>query len=79
MQTRKSLPVKQEKFNFLEEKKISKKKKKNSGTLWDSNSANFHRIFAIQYVDHSSKPVIVVLVVSLHIYWNFCNVNSVSM
>ena len=32
--------------------------------LWDLNSANFQEIFAIQDVDRSTKPVVVVLVVT---------------
>ena len=44
-------------------------KKKSLGLeLSDSNSATFQRIFAIQVVDRSTKPVDVVLVMSLHIY-----------
>ena len=35
-------------------------------------------IFAIQDVDRSTKPVDVVLGMSLHIYWNFCYVDSTS-
>ena len=36
--------------------------------IWDSISATFQGIFAIQCVDRSTKPVVVVLVMSLHIY-----------
>ena len=35
--------------------------------LWDSNALTFQGIFAIQDVDRSTKPVVVVLVMSLHI------------
>ena len=45
------------------------KRKKNSLglELRDSNSETFHRIFAILDVDRSTKPVDVVLIMSLHI------------
>ena len=39
--------------------------------LWDSNSATFQEIFAIQDVDRSTKPVVVVLVMSLHFIGKF--------
>ena len=36
---------------------------------WDSNSATFQGIFAIQDIDRSTKPVVVVLVMLLDIYF----------
>ena len=44
--------------------------------LWDSNAANFQGIFAIQDVDRSTKPVVAVLVMTLHIYWKVFYVDS---
>ena len=48
--------------------------------LWDLNTATFQRIFATQDVDRSDKPLVVVhvLVMSLHINWKFCYVDSTS-
>ena len=59
--------------SFLEEQKDMLKRKKTLGLeLRDSKSETFHRIFAIEDVDRSTKPVDVVLVMSLHIYWKVC-------
>ena len=44
--------------------------------LSDSNSATFKGIFAIQDVDRSTKPVVVVLVMLLHIYLECCCTSS---
>ena len=49
-------------------KRYGNKKKSLGLELWDLNSATFQGIFAIQDVDRSTKPVVVVLVMSLHIY-----------
>ena len=66
---RESLHVKHEKFNFLTEKKDMLKREKSLGLeLWDSNSETFHGIFVIQGVDRSTKPVVVVFFILLHIY-----------
>ena len=66
---RKSLRVKHVKFNFLTEKKDMLKREKSLGLeLWDSNSETFHGIFVIQEVDHSTKPVVVVFFILLHMY-----------
>ena len=46
--------------------------------IWDSISATFQGIFAIQCVDRSTKPVVVVLVMSLHINWKVRYVDSMS-
>ena len=46
--------------------------------LWDSIAATFQGIFAIQHVDRSTKPVVVVLVMTLHIYWKVFYVDSTS-
>ena len=44
----------------------------------DSNSATVHGIYAFQEVDRLTRPVVVVLVMSLPIYWKFCYVDSMS-
>ena len=36
----------------------------------------FQGIIAIQDVDRSTKPVVVILVMSLHIDWKFCCTSS---
>ena len=62
----------EEKFHFSKEKKDSYIKKKNKSLelkLWNSNSETFNEILAIEDVARSTKPVVVVFVMSLHIYW----------
>ena len=44
--------------------------------IWDSNSVTFQGIFAIQDVNRSTKPEVVVLVMSLQIYWKCCCTSS---
>ena len=60
---------------------FSIKKKKN---LWDSNSGILNLKHSTEYlqflkdVGRSTKPVDVVLVMSLHIYWKVCYFDSMS-
>ena len=57
---------------FFQRKKDSYIKKKNKSLelkLWNSNSETFNEILAIEDVARSTKPVVVVFVMSLHIYW----------
>ena len=78
-QIEKNLHVKHEKFKFSRRTKRYAKKKKNFWALTqDSKSETFPGIFAIQDVDRSTKPVDVVLVMSLHIYWKVCYFDSMS-
>ena len=49
---------------------LKRKKKSLRLELLDANSETFHGIFVIQDVDHSTKLVVVVLVMLLHIYLN---------
>ena len=65
--------------SFLEEQKDMLKRKKTLGLeLRESKSETFHGLFAIQDIDRSTKPVDVVLVMSLHIYWKVCYFDSMS-
>ena len=59
-------------------KKYVNKKRSFGLELLDLSSATFHVIFANQDFDRSSKPVVVVLVISLHIYVKLCYVDSMS-
>ena len=79
-QIEKSLHVKHEKFKFSRRTKRYAKKKKNFGTRTQGFlSETFHGTFAIfKDVDRSTKPVDVVLVMSLHIYWKVCYFDSMS-
>ena len=64
---------------FKEKKDMLKRKKKD---LWDSNSGILTLKLPMKYlqkdVDRSTKPVDVVLVMSLHIYRKFCYFDSMS-
>ena len=57
-------------------KRYVKKKISLGLELSDSNSATFQGIIAILDADRSTKPVVVVLVMSLHIYWKCCCTSS---
>ena len=60
--------------SFLEEQKDMRKSKKKEKNLWDSNSEILTLKLSTEYlqfkkdVDRSTKPVDVLLVMSLHIY-----------
>ena len=58
--------------------KFVNKKRSFGLELLDLSSEIFHAIFANQDVDRPTKPVVVVLVISLHIYVKLCYVDSMS-
>ena len=71
----KKIHVKHEKFKFSRRTKRYAKKKKN---LWDSNSGILNLKLSTEYLHRSTKPVDVVLAMSLHIYWKVCYFDSMS-
>ena len=46
--------------------------------LCGSNSETLQGILAIQDIDRLTKPVVIVLVISLHNYWKLCYFDSTS-